>query len=613
MPIAEGTWVLDAGLRARGHLQNDGAQVVMTRTTGADPALATRASILNSNNVHLAISIHSNAAGASAVGMETIYCDQNPFPSNSQTLANRLRERSLSMVHNQNRGTKECLAVGRGFHFYIVRGTLNMPGALSEYYFHTNLWENSNIHNTTTGRENVGRSLYSGVCDYYGVTPTFEPPPPPSTTFSADDWVRTTSNPTLNLRAGPGTNHDVLGSLPFHTVVQIQPHNDNGILATSNHWWYVEVHPTGERGWLAEVFLEATSSPGEPSVELVVDNDDPGFSASASWDSATWASNKHGPDYRVREVESTSDRASWTADLPFSGSYQVFAWWNSDTNRSPVAPYAVEHAGGNAVVTVNQRENGGKWNLLGTYDFNAGPARVLLSCWTSNTGSDVVIADAVRFVTYDEGPEPELYALTTHVVGSGAIQRIPDAAEYGHGEVVSLLAVPEPGYEFTGWSGGNSSSSNSIDLTMNGPLDVTATFARTFLAWRDQYFTESERADEGISGDNADPAGDSVPNLLKYALGLDPLEPARDALPSPDLRTVPGQGDARFLTLSFSHPSDVTDVSYVVQLSGDLSDWSETAVLAEDNESEGVTTRTYRDVSPYDASIRRFIRLRIAR
>ncbi|MEX0742659.1 MAG: hypothetical protein WD079_07655, partial [Phycisphaeraceae bacterium] len=128
-----------------------------------------------------------------------------------------------------------------------------------------------------------------------------------------------------------------------------------------------------------------------------------------------------------------------------------------------------------------------------------------------------------------------------------------------------------------------------------------------------QYFTESERADEGISGDNADPAGDSVPNLLKYALGLDPLEPARDALPSPDLRTVPGQGDARFLTLSFSHPSDVTDVSYVVQLSGDLSDWSETAVLAEDNESEGVTTRTYRDVSPYDASIRRFIRLRIAR
>ncbi|HLS27995.1 MAG TPA: hypothetical protein VK041_05045, partial [Opitutales bacterium] len=35
--IAEGTWVLDAAFRARTHLQNHGATVVMTRTTGADP------------------------------------------------------------------------------------------------------------------------------------------------------------------------------------------------------------------------------------------------------------------------------------------------------------------------------------------------------------------------------------------------------------------------------------------------------------------------------------------------------------------------------------------------------------------------------------------------
>lgn len=170
--IAEGTWVLDAAFRARTHLQNKGASVVMTRTTGADPSLATRTNILNSNNVHRAVIIHSNAASAAANGIETYWCSLNPSPTASKTLADRLRIRALNMVHNDNRSTKECLDAGRGFHFGMVRNT-NMPSSLPEYYFHTNSWENNNIHNTTTGRENVARSLYSAICDVYGVTPTF--------------------------------------------------------------------------------------------------------------------------------------------------------------------------------------------------------------------------------------------------------------------------------------------------------------------------------------------------------------------------------------------------------------------------------------------------------
>jgi|GEM_PF-7085814 len=303
--IAEGTWVLDAGLRARGHLQANGATVVMTRTTGSDPSLSNRVNILNSNNVHRAVSIHSNAASAAAVGMEAYWCSQGGGPSASQTLADRLRIRSLNMVHNQNRGTKECLDAGRGIHFTIIRNT-TMPASLPEYYFHTNSWENNNIHNTTSGRENVARSLVMAIGDVYGVTPTF-------------------------------------GA----TVV-------------------------------------------------TVDNHQSGFSASSNWNTSTWGTEKLGADYRWRSTQPISDAATWTANLPSSGSWRVDALWTAGTNRSTTAPYIVHHSGGSTVVNRNQQGSGGTWVSLGTYNFSSGQQQVQLSCWT--TEGFVVIADGVRWV-----------------------------------------------------------------------------------------------------------------------------------------------------------------------------------------------------------------------
>jgi len=43
-----------------------------------------------------------------------------------------------------------------------------------------------------------------------------------------------------------------------------------------------------------------------------------------------------------------------------------------------------------------------------------------------------------------------------------------------------------------------------------------------FDAWRREHFTEEELDDPNISGPDADPDGDGIPNLLEYAMGLDP-------------------------------------------------------------------------------------------
>ncbi len=131
--------------------------------------------------------------------------------------------------------------------------------------------------------------------------------------------------------------------------------------------------------------------------DVIVDNTDSGFSASSNWFSSSYVSGYLGSSYSARATASTGDSAAWTATLPTSGSYDVYARWTTGSNRATSAPYFVYHAGGSTRVNQNQTQNNGQWVLLGTYNFNAGTAvRVRLSCWTSS--GDYVIADGVRFV-----------------------------------------------------------------------------------------------------------------------------------------------------------------------------------------------------------------------
>jgi len=134
-----------------------------------------------------------------------------------------------------------------------------------------------------------------------------------------------------------------------------------------------------------------------PTVTTVtVDNSHSGFSASSNWGTATWASDKYGADYRHRNTQAVSDAATWTGNLPTSGTWRVDAWWSAASNRATSAPYIVHHSGGSTTVNANQTINGGQWRSLGSYSFGSGNRQVQLSCWTSS--GDIVIADAVRWV-----------------------------------------------------------------------------------------------------------------------------------------------------------------------------------------------------------------------
>jgi hyaluronate lyase len=83
-------------------------------------------------------------------------------------------------------------------------------------------------------------------------------------------------------------------------------------------------------------------------------------------------------------------------DLMTACGRDVYLRWTAHPNWSDAAPVAIQHAGGTANVTVNQKLDGGQWVKLGTWFFDDGDSGHV----QINTGGTTqhVVADAVRFV-----------------------------------------------------------------------------------------------------------------------------------------------------------------------------------------------------------------------
>jgi uncharacterized repeat protein (TIGR01451 family) len=86
-----------------------------------------------------------------------------------------------------------------------------------------------------------------------------------------------------------------------------------------------------------------------------------------------------------------------------------------------------------------------------------------LPAQTSNTAATVVVVPA---------------QLTVNVVGNGTVNQNP-LPPYGVGDVVTLTAIPDAGWNFAGWSGDLSGTTNPITITLTGDKTVTATFVHT--------------------------------------------------------------------------------------------------------------------------------------
>ncbi len=135
-----------------------------------------------------------------------------------------------------------------------------------------------------------------------------------------------------------------------------------------------------------------------------------------------------------------------------------------------------------------------------------------------------------------------------------------------------------------------------------------------YQAWRSRYFAPDELGDPAISGDQADPDGDGIVNLLEYALGLEPRVAGVAGLPTVEIVEAEG---GRALALSYTRVVGATDVSYEPQASGDLAAWSGAAgdvvTVSVTGSADGLTqTVVVRDARPMGEGAR-FMRLVVGR
>jgi len=132
--------------------------------------------------------------------------------------------------------------------------------------------------------------------------------------------------------------------------------------------------------------------------EIIIDNSDSSFSTTAGSDPRGWWPSSYANPYGSGSIGSDVNQgstATWMAGL--SGIYEVYAWWTEGLYRPNDAEYTINHATGSDTVNVNQLQNGGQWNLLGTYSFS-GSGSVVLTDASSDPGADAVCADAIKFV-----------------------------------------------------------------------------------------------------------------------------------------------------------------------------------------------------------------------
>jgi hypothetical protein len=130
--------------------------------------------------------------------------------------------------------------------------------------------------------------------------------------------------------------------------------------------------------------------------EIIIDN--PTATFVGTWATGTTSTDRYGADSRWRSWGNGSSTATFTPNILVGGNYQVYEWHPQGSNRATDAKHTVVHSAGSTLVNVNQQINGGKWNLLGTYNFAVGTAGYIRIADNHADSTKVVFADAIRLV-----------------------------------------------------------------------------------------------------------------------------------------------------------------------------------------------------------------------
>jgi beta-glucanase (GH16 family) len=144
-------------------------------------------------------------------------------------------------------------------------------------------------------------------------------------------------------------------------------------------------------------WVRAWSGTRMPSSTVTVDNTDTAaIEQTSGWTASSFTAGYQGTNYlHDGNTGKGTKSVTYLPPLTADDDYLVYARWTVDPNRATNVPIDIYKSDGTvSTVTVNQKINGGQWNLLGVYDLAVLNAEATIR----TTGTDgYVIADALRF------------------------------------------------------------------------------------------------------------------------------------------------------------------------------------------------------------------------
>jgi len=202
---------------------------------------------------------------------------------------------------------------------------------------------------------------------------------------------------------------------------------------------------------------------GGSFADVIIDNGGTGTSYTGTWP-LSGATDPYG-------ASSLWSRNGTTYTFSMSGqaagSYEVFMWWSGYSSRASSVPVAINYTGGTASTTVNQQQNPGQWNSLGTYYFDGGGSVTITA---ADGDSSSTCADAVKFtlVSSNTAPTAAIDSITPSPAAEGE-----SVTFTGHGTDAEGTITA---YEWTSSIDGTIGTAASFSSSALNPGTHTITF-----------------------------------------------------------------------------------------------------------------------------------------
>jgi len=381
---------------------------------------------------------------------------------------------------------------------------------------------------------------------------------------------------------------------------------------------------------------------------IILDQSSPGTANSSGWTPGANAGGWNGDYWHDGSTGKGTKWVSYTPTLPTNGTYEVYAWWVESSNRATNTPYDIIHAAGTNRVLVNQRAASGGWFKLLTTNFNAGTSGKVIMRNDNTAAGLYCVADGVRFLGIGSAaPQPEPPTIEIVAGDAGANEFTTNQGWFSFvrsGDLTPSVTLnysasgsATPGADYVALPGSITLAAGATatnvfvtpisdalaegDETVTLTLNASASYKLTLLSnatviikdrplddWRKANFTVGELGSSTISGDLANPDGDSLANLMEYALGLAPKVVNANPL-TPRI-------ESNHFTLTYTRNKAATDVVLTLETSTDLLSWSVNPALFEQVEcvDEGAVQRiTVRLTALTDTTSASYVRLRVQR